>query len=69
VLEFLSDFEPEAVGISTRQHVHPPELTFEGKFHGQDVFLHLCLEPPEDAEATEIVDLSGDGGPVVRDKG
>ena len=29
----------------------------------------LCLEPPEDAEATEILDLKGDGGPVVRDKG
>ena len=69
VLEFLTDFEPEAVGLSTRQHVHPPELTFEGKFRGQGVFLHLFLEPPEDAEATEIVDLSGDGGPVVRDKG
>ena len=68
VLEFLNDFEPESVGISTRQHVHPSELTFEGKFLGQDVFLHLCLEPPEDAEATEIVDLSGNGGPVVRDK-
>ena len=68
VLEFLSDFEPEAVGISTRQHVHPPELTFEGKFRGQGVLLHLCLEPPEDAEATEIVDLSGNGGPGVRDK-
>jgi len=68
VLEFLTDFEPEAVGISTRQHVHPSKLTFEGKFRGQGVFLHLCLEPPEDAEATEIVDLSEDGGPVVRDK-
>jgi hypothetical protein len=30
--------------------------------------LHLCLEPPEDAEAAEIVYLTGDGGPVVRDK-
>jgi len=68
VLEFLNDFEPEAVSISTRQHVHPSEMTFEGKFRGQGVFLHLCLEPPEDAEATEIVDLSGEGGPVVRDK-
>ena len=28
-----------------------------------------CMEPPEDAEATEILDLRGDGGPVVRDKG
>lgn len=68
VLEFMNDFEPEAVGISTRQYVHPPELTFEGKFRGHGVFLHLCLEPPEDAEPTEIVDFSGDGGPVVRDK-
>jgi hypothetical protein len=68
VLEFLADFEPEAVGLSTRHHADPPELTFEGRFRGQGVFLHLCLEPPEDAEATEILDLSGDGGPVVRDK-
>lgn len=68
MLEFLKDFEPEAVGLTTRQLVHPSELTFEGKFRGQFVFLHLCLEPPEDAEATEIVDLKGDGGPIVRDK-
>ena len=68
VLEFLKDFEPEAVGLITRQLVHPCELTFEGKFRGQFVFLHLCLEPPEDAEATEILDLKGDGGPIVRDK-
>jgi hypothetical protein len=68
VLEFLTDFEPEAVAVNTRQHVHPSELTFEGKFRGQYVFLHLCLEPPEDAAATEIVDFSGNGGPVVRDK-
>jgi hypothetical protein len=68
VLEFLTAFEPEAVAISTHQHVHAPELTFEGRFRGQDVFLHVCLEPPEDAEPTEILDLRGDGGPVVRDK-
>jgi hypothetical protein len=68
VLQFLTDFEAEAVVISTRQQDDPSELAFEGKFRGQGVFLHLCLEPPEDAEATEIVDLSGDGGPVVRDK-
>jgi hypothetical protein len=68
VLEFLTDFEPEAVALSTRQPGRPSELTFEGNFRGQVIFLHLCLEPPEDAEATEIVDLSGGGGPVVRDK-
>jgi hypothetical protein len=68
VLEFLTDFEPQAVAISTRRLADPSELAFEGKFRGQHVFLHLCLEPPEEAEATEIVDLSGDGGPVLRDK-
>lgn len=68
ILEFLTDFEPIAVGISTSQPVHPNELTLEGKFRGQGLFLHLCLEPPDDAEATEIVDFSGDGGPAVRDK-
>ena len=68
VLQFISDFEPETVVISTRQPGHPSELTLEGKFRGRYVFLHLCLEPPEEAEATEILDLTGDGGPVLRDK-
>jgi hypothetical protein len=69
VLTFLDDFEAEAVGLSTRHPSHPSEITFEGKFRGQGVLLHLCLEPPDDAEATEVVDLSGPGGPAVRDKG
>ena len=68
VLEFLKDFEPEVVAIRTRQTTDPTELTFEGKFRGQSVFLHLYMEPPGDAEATEIVDFSGNDGPVVRDK-
>ena len=68
VLEFLTDFEPEDVTISTRQPARPSELTFEGKFHGQYVFLHLCFDPPEGAETTEILDISGSSGPVVRDK-
>jgi hypothetical protein len=68
VLAFMTDFEPVAVAISTRLLNDPTELSFEGKFRGQDVFLHLCLEPPDDAEATEIVDFSGSDGPVLRDK-
>lgn len=68
VLEFLKDFKAEAVGVRTRRDTLPSELTFEGDFRGRGVVLHLCMEPPEDAEATEIVDLSGNGGPVVRDK-
>lgn len=68
VLAFMTDFEPEAVAVCTRQLNDPTELSFEGKFRGQDVFLHLCLEPPDDAEATEIVDFSGNGGPVLREK-
>ena len=68
VLEFLTDFEPEALSISTGQPAHPSELTIEGRFRGQGLFLHVCLEPPDDAEATEIVDFNADGGPVVREK-
>lgn len=68
IMEFLQGWEPEAVAINTRQHIHPPELTVEGQFRGKGLFFHLCMEPPEDAEAVEIVDLSGDGGPVIREK-
>jgi hypothetical protein len=68
VLEFLTDFESESVSISTRQAAHPSELTFEGRFREQVLLLHVCLEPPEDAEATEIVDLGGKDGPTVRAK-
>lgn len=68
VLRFLHGFDPEAIAVTTRQHVHPSELTVEGKFRGKGLFLHPCLEPPDDVEPTEILDLSDDGGPVVRDK-
>lgn len=68
VLRFMKEFEPEAVAITTRQLIHPSELMFEGRFRGKGLFLHVCLEPPDDAEATEILDFSGDGGPAVRDK-
>lgn len=69
VLRFLQGWKPNAVAVSTRRQVHPSQLSFEGTFRGKDLFLHLCLEPPEDVQATEILDLSGDGGPVVRDRG
>ena len=68
ILEFLTDFKPDGVSISTRRSSDPSELTFEGQFRGQGVFLHLCMEPPDDAEPTEIVDFNGNGGPVLRDK-
>ena len=68
VLEFLNELEPESLSFSTRQLTRPPEMTFEGKFCGNYVFLHIGFEPPEDAEATEIIDVSGDDGPVTRDK-
>src|SRR3954470_20259028 len=57
IMPFLQGWEPAAVAIRTRQHSHPPELTVEGKFQGNGVLLHLCLAPPDDAEAVEIVDL------------
>jgi len=68
IMAFLKGFEAEAVSLSTRMHVHPPELTVEGKFRGKEVVLHVCLEPPEDVEVTEIVDVSGTGGPEIREK-
>jgi hypothetical protein len=49
-------------------HAHPPEVTIEGRFQGKAVLLHVCLEPPEDTEATEILDLTEPGNATVREK-
>lgn len=68
ILQFLTDFEPVAISISTHVDVDPSELTFEGKFLKKEVFVHICLEPPDDAEATEIIDVRGTRGLRIRDK-
>jgi hypothetical protein len=51
------EFEAEQISITTRMGQEPPELLVEGKFRGQEVLLHVCLEPPEGVEATEVIDL------------
>ena len=65
----LEEVEAEALSVSTRMANDPPELVVEGKFRGQEVLLHVCLEPPEDVEATEIIDLTRPEGPSVSEKG
>ena len=65
---FLEEFETESVTASTRMELAPPEIVVEGKFRGKELLLHVCLEPPEDVEASEIIDLTGPGGASVREK-
>jgi hypothetical protein len=65
----LEEVEAEALSVSTRMANDPPEIIVEGKFRGQAVHLHVCLEPPEDVEATEIIDLTRPEGPSVSEKG
>jgi hypothetical protein len=65
---FLERFEAEHVGVSTSRGNDPAELVLEGTFRGKAVLLHVCLGPPPDVEATEILDLTGPGGASIRDK-
>jgi hypothetical protein len=64
----LEEVEAEALNLSSAM-VDPPELVLEGKFRGKQVLLHVCLEPPEDVEASEIIDLTRPEGPSVSEKG
>jgi hypothetical protein len=69
VSALLESFEAEHIGMGTGMGEAPPELLVDGKFRGKEVLLHVCLEPPEDAEATEIIDLTTPGKASVREKG
>jgi hypothetical protein len=64
----LEEFHAERISLSTATKQDPPKLTFEGKFHGRAVLLHVYLEPPEKVDATEIIDLTGPGDAKVREK-
>jgi hypothetical protein len=68
ISRLLEELHAEHIGVSTMTDHDPPELTFEGKFRGRAILLHVCLEPPEEVEATEIIDLTGPGGPKIREK-
>jgi hypothetical protein len=65
---FLGQFEAEHISVSTARPHDPAEVTLEGRFRGKAVVLHLCFQPPEDAEPTEVIDLTGPGGASVREK-
>jgi hypothetical protein len=69
VFGFLEDVEFEALSIGTGLGDEPPQLVVECQFRGEPVLLHVCLEPLDGVEATEIVDLTGPEGPRVREKG
>jgi hypothetical protein len=66
---FLEEVEAEDLSINSGMNDDPPELTVEGRFRGKDFLLHVCLEPPKDVEATEIIDLTKPEGPSVGEKG
>ena len=65
----LEEVKAEALSISTGMQHDPPELVVEGKFRDKPLMLHVCLEPPDDVKASEIIDLTGPGGPRVSKKG
>lgn len=69
ISRLLEEFHAEQIRVHTATEHDPPELTFEGKFRERSVLLHVCLEPPEGVEATEILDLTGPGEAKVREKG
>lgn len=64
----LKEVEAEQISVRSRMADDPPELVVEGTFRGQQVVLHVCLEPPEDVEPTEVIDLTGPGGAGIREK-
>ena len=66
--QLLGALKADNLSISTRMDTHPPEVTMEGKFQGKALLLHLCLEPTEDAEANEVLDLTEQGNAKVREK-
>ena len=69
ISRLLQEFQPEHIGVRTATEHDPSELTLEGKFRGRALLLRVCLEPPEEVEATEIIDLTGPGEAKVREKG
>jgi hypothetical protein len=68
LLRLIENIEAVTISLSTRMESHPPEISCEGKFRGKPIWLHLCLEPPEEAEATEVLDVTEPGSPKLRKK-
>jgi hypothetical protein len=68
VSHLLTQLRAGTIGLSTATRRHPSELIFEGMFRNRPVRLHLCLEPAEGVEVTEVIDLLRPGEPTVREK-
>jgi hypothetical protein len=69
VTGFLEGFEAKGLTVSARMGQAPPELVVEGEFRDKPILLHVCLEPLDDVQTSEIIDLAGPGGPSVGKKG
>jgi hypothetical protein len=64
----LGELDAGQMSLSTAVAEEPPDLGIEGLYRGRAVLIHLCLEPPADVEATEILDLTRPGEAKVRRK-
>jgi hypothetical protein len=64
----LKEFEANSIDLSSGV-ADPAEIVVDGKFLGQPVLLHVCLEPPDDVEATEIINVTRPEGPTISEKG
>lgn len=68
VSHFLERFEARHLSVHAATPDYPSELVLGGRFGGAEALLHICLEPPPDAEPTELVDITGADGARIRDK-
>jgi hypothetical protein len=64
----LKKIEANSLDLSSGM-ADPAEVVVDGEFLGQPVLLHVCLEPPDDVEATEIINVTRPEGPTVSEKG
>jgi hypothetical protein len=69
ISRLLQEVQPEHIGVRTATEHDPPEVTLQGQFCGRALLLRVCLEPPEEVEATEIIDLTRPGEAKLREKG
>ncbi len=68
VSRLQEQFQARHVSLHAANSEHPSEMVLGGKFAGEEVLLHVCLEPPADAEPTELIDLTGQEGARLRER-
>jgi hypothetical protein len=68
ISRLLEHFQGRHVSLHTATPEHPSELVLGGQFNGEEVLLHICLEPPTDAEAPEWSHATGQDAPMSRQR-